>query len=57
MSPDAWHKDLGNVFAASIGYQFNEEIMVKLGCQNSDTYGNVNDRCGLQFSYTNNFLR
>ena len=57
MSPDSWHHDLGNVFAASIGYQFNEEIMVKLGCQNSDTYGNVNDRCGLQFSYTNNFLK
>ena len=57
MSPDSWHHDLGNVFAASIGYQVNEEIMVKLGCQNSDTYGNVNDRCGLQFSYTNNFLR
>jgi hypothetical protein len=57
MSPDAWHKDLGNVFAASIGYQVNDEIMVRLGCQNSDTYGNVNDRCGLQFSYTNNFLK
>jgi hypothetical protein len=57
MSPDAWHKDLGNVFAASIGYQVNDEIMVRLGCQNSDTYGNVNDRCGLQFSYANNFLK
>jgi hypothetical protein len=57
MSPDPWHHDLGNVFAASIGYQVNEEIMVRLGCQNSDTYGNVNDRCGLQFSYTNNFLK
>ena len=57
MSPDSWHHDLGNVFAASIGYQVNDEIMVRLGCQNSDTYGNVNDRCGLQFSYTNNFLK
>jgi hypothetical protein len=57
MSPDSWHKDLGNVFAASIGYQVNDEIMIRLGCQNSDTYGNVNDRCGLQFSYANNFLK
>jgi hypothetical protein len=57
MSPDSWHHDLGNVFAASIGYQVNDEIMVRLGCQNSDTYGNVNDRCGLQFSYANNFLK
>jgi hypothetical protein len=57
MSPDSWHHDLGNVFAASIGYQVNDEIMIRLGCQNSDTYGNVNDRCGLQFSYANNFLK
>jgi len=46
-----------NVFAASIGYQVNDEITARLGCQNSDTYGNVNDRCGLQFSYANNFLK
>jgi hypothetical protein len=57
MSPDAWHKDLGNVFAASIGYQINDQIMIRAGCQNSDTYGYVNDRCGMQFSYANDFLK
>jgi len=57
MSPDAWHKDLGHVFAASIGYQINDQIMIRVGCQNSDTYGYVNDRCGMQFSYANDFLK
>jgi hypothetical protein len=57
MTADDWHKDLGNVFAASIGYQINDQIMIRAGCQNSDTYGYVNDRCGMQFSYANDFLK